>query len=169
MPEPKLPQALDTGELFHGTRLSLYRDTAKKAYNSNGASSLRQINRAVKLHLETHSGVNLFTGYGAGYVTVNHVRYETHLIVQPHSSIQDWNVPGFAGLTAQHFEHLASLQPEIVLLGTGATLRFPSPALSRCLTASHIGLEAMDTNAACRTYNILSAEGRRVLAALLVC
>jgi uncharacterized protein len=123
----------------------------------------------VKLHLETQSGLNLFTGYGAGYVAVNHVRYETHLIVLPDSIIQDWNVPGFAGLTVQHFEHLVSLKPEIVLLGTGATLRFPPSAVSRCLAASHIGLEAMDTNAACRTYNILSAEGRKVLAALLVC
>ncbi len=123
----------------------------------------------MKLHLETQSGLNLFTGYGAGYVAVNHVRYETHLIVLPDSIIQDWNVPGFAALTVQHFEHLVSLKPEIVLLGTGATLRFPPPALSRCLTASHIGLEVMDTSAACRTYNILSAEGRKVLAALLVC
>jgi uncharacterized protein len=114
------------------------------------------------------SGVNLFTGYGAGYVVVNHVRYEAHLIVLPESIIHDWDVPGFAGLTVQHFEHLVSLKPEIVLLGTGATLRFPPPALSRCLTAARIGLEVMDTSAACRTYNILTAEGRKVLAALLV-
>jgi uncharacterized protein len=123
----------------------------------------------VKLQLETRSGVNLFTGYGAGYVMVNHVRYETHLIVLPDSIIHDWNVPGFAGLTAPHFEYLVSLKPEIVLLGTGATLRFPPPALTRCLTAARIGLEVMDTSAACRTYNILTAEGRKVLAALLVC
>jgi uncharacterized protein len=123
----------------------------------------------VALHLETQSGINLFTGYGAGYVTVNHVRYETHLIVLPDRIIQDWKVPGLDGLTVQHFEHLAGLKPEIVLLGTGTTLRFPHPALSRCLTASRIGLEVMDTSAACRTYNILSAEGRKVLAALLVC
>ena len=122
----------------------------------------------MKLQLETHEGRNVFTGYGAHYVVVNHVRYETHLIVLPDSIILDWNVMGFAGLTEQHFEHLVGLKPEIVLLGTGPTLRFPSPALTRCLTASHIGLEVMDTRAACRTYNILSAEGRRVLAALLV-
>ena len=122
----------------------------------------------MKLHLETQSGINLFTGYGAGYVTVNHVRYETHLIVLPNIVIRDWNVPGFAGLTEQHFEHLLSLKPEIVLLGTGATLQFPPPALWRCLSASHIGLEVMATDAACRTYNILSSEGRKVLAALLV-
>jgi uncharacterized protein len=122
----------------------------------------------VKLQRETQSGVNLFTGYGAGYVLVNQVRYETHLIVLPDRIIGDWNVPGFAGLTAAHFDYLVSLKPEIVLLGTGATLRFPAPALSRCLTDAHIGLEVMDTSAACRTYNILSAEGRKVLAALLV-
>ena len=70
---------------------------------------------------------------------------------------------------AGDFKFLLALEPEIVLLGTGATLRFPRPALSHCLTQAHIGLEVMDTAAACRTYNILVAEGRRVLAALLLC
>ncbi len=122
----------------------------------------------MKLHLATPSGLNLVTGYGAGYVLVNHVRYETHLIVLPDSIIQDWDVPGYDGLTVRHFEYLAGLQPEIALLGTGPTLRFPPPALSRPLAAARVGLEVMDTSAACRTYNILVAEGRKVLAALLI-
>ncbi|MBI2225497.1 MAG: hypothetical protein HYU44_11240, partial [Betaproteobacteria bacterium] len=71
-------------------------------------------------------------------------------------------------LAASHFEFLLALKPEIVLLGTGAMLRFPSPALSRCLTEAHVGLEVMDTNAACRTYNILAAEGRNVAIAILL-
>ena len=122
----------------------------------------------MKLHLATPSGTNLFTGYGAGHVLVNHVRYETHLIVLPDSIIQDWDVPGYDGLTVRHFEYLAGLQPEIVLLGTGSTLRFPPPALSRPLATARVGFEVMDTSAACRTYNILVAESRRVLAALLI-
>jgi uncharacterized protein len=96
------------------------------------------------------------------------VRYETHVIVLPEGIIQDWDVPGYGGLTVRHFEYLVGLQPEIVLFGTGPTLRFPPPALSRPLAAARVGLEVMDTSAACRTYNILVAEGRRVLAALLM-
>ena len=122
----------------------------------------------MKFQLETQSGGNRFTGYGPGYVLVNHVRYEANLIVLPESVIANWDVPGLAGLTVEHIEYLASLKPEVVLLGTGTSLRFPVPTLSRCLTASGIGLEVMDTGAACRTYNILAADGRKVLAALLV-
>ena len=122
----------------------------------------------MKLHLATPSGLNLVTGYGAGYVLVNHVRHETHLIVSPDNIVRVWDVPGYDGLTVRHFEYLAGLQPEIVLLGTGPTLRFPPPALSRPLAAARVGLEVMDTSAACRTYNILVAEGRKVIAALLI-
>ena len=122
----------------------------------------------MKLRLETPSGRNHFTGYGAGFVAVNQVRYETHLIVLPHRIIPDWGVPGFAGLTVQHFEYLAGLKPDIVLLGTGPALRFPPAALARPLTDARVGLEVMDTAAACRTYNILTAEGRNVLAAVLL-
>ena len=75
---------------------------------------------------------------------------------------------GFDGLTAEDFSGLLASAPEIVLLGTGPTLRFPHPRLTRALTDARIGLEVMDTPAACRTFNILAAEGRKVLAALLV-
>jgi len=60
------------------------------------------------------------------------------------------------------------LQPDIVVLGTGASLRFPHPRLTRALLEQRIGLEVMDTAAACRTFNILAAEGRRVAAALML-
>lgn len=110
----------------------------------------------------------MFTGYGAGYVVVNQTRYEHSLIVLPDRIIEDWEVRTFEQLASEHFEFLLPLQPEIVLLGTGATLRFPSPSLTKALIASKIGVEVMDTNAACRTYNILTAEGRRVAAVLLI-
>jgi len=127
----------------------------------------RQLNRTMKLHLTKAPGKNLFTGYGAGYVAVNGVRYETSLIVAPQQVLEDWRGIGFEQLDARHFEFLLALQPEIVLLGTGAALRFPAPALSRCLVQERIGLEVMDSAAACRTYNILMAEGRNVVAAIL--
>ncbi|HET7157715.1 MAG TPA: MTH938/NDUFAF3 family protein, partial [Burkholderiales bacterium] len=63
---------------------------------------------------------------------------------------------------------LLTTRPEIILFGSGATLRFPRPELTRAIAAAAVGLETMDTAAACRTYNVLTAEGRQVLAALLV-
>jgi uncharacterized protein len=121
----------------------------------------------MKLHLAAATVENRFTGYGAGYVVVNNVRHEKNLIVLP-ERLLEWDVAGFEALGPQHFEYLADLTPEIVILGTGSSLRFPHPALSQSLNRAHIGLEVMDTHAACRTYNILMAEGRKVLAALLL-
>lgn len=122
----------------------------------------------MKFHLLTPSGQNLFTGYGENYVMVNQTRHEKSLIVLPEHIVEDWDVAGFESLTAGHFEAILGLEPEIVLLGTGSTFRFPHPRLSRTLTEAQIGLEVMDTFAACRTYNILMAEGRKVAAALIL-
>ncbi len=122
----------------------------------------------MKLQLATQTGQNLFTGYGAGYVMVNKEPYRHSLVVAPQRIIEDWRVASFDELEARHFEFLQSLGMEILLLGTGATLRFPLPALTRCLAAAGVGLEVMDTSAACRTYNILVAESRNVAAAVIV-
>jgi uncharacterized protein len=122
----------------------------------------------LKLHLSGHDGLNVFSGYGEGYVAINQVRYERNLIVLPDHIIENWQVESVAQLKAAHFDCLLSFQPEIVLLGTGATLRFPDLQLMKAMVASGIGLEVMDTHATCRTYNILSAEGRRVAAALII-
>ncbi len=121
----------------------------------------------MKLHLAQAPGQNIFTGYGPGYVAVNHVRHEKHLLVTPDQLIA-WDLSAFDALEAAHFEYLLTLKPEIVLLGTGATVRFPRPELARLLATAKVGLEVMDSKAACRTYNILTAEGRRVLAAILI-
>ncbi|SFN76203.1 Mth938-like domain-containing protein [Nitrosospira briensis] len=122
----------------------------------------------MKLHLSTFSEQNIFTGYGAGYVLVNRKRHEQNLIVLPDRIIENWEATTFEQLTAEHFDFLLPLQPEMVLFGTGARLRFPHPKLTRALIGSGIGVEVMDTSAACRTYNILTDEGRRVAAALLI-
>lgn len=99
---------------------------------------------------------------------VNQTRYEHSLIILPDRIIENWEASTFDQLTAEHFEFLIPLQPEMVLFGTGAALRFPHPSLTKTLIASKIGVEVMDTNAVCRTYNILTAEGRHVAAALLI-
>ena len=122
----------------------------------------------MKLQLASPVGLNAFTGYGAGYVLVNNRRYEHSLVVTPERVIEEWRPQGVDQLDAGHFEFLLGLSPAIVLLGTGATLRFPAPSLSRSLTAARIGFEVMDTGAACRTFNLLTAEGRNVAAAILV-
>ena len=122
----------------------------------------------MKLHLSAFSEQNIFTGYGAGYVLVNRKRHEQNLIVLPDRLIENWEATTFEQLTAEHFDFLLTLQPEMVLFGTGAKLRFPHPKLTRTLIGSGIGVEVMDTSAACRTYNILTDEGRRVAAALLI-
>lgn len=121
----------------------------------------------MKLHLSSTAGLNIFTAYGEGYVAVNHRKYEENLIVLPDSVTPDWSTATVATLAAEDMDKLLSLGAEIVLLGTGSRLRFPAGALLRPFAPAGIGLEVMDLQAACRTYNILAAEGRKVAAALL--
>jgi uncharacterized protein len=121
----------------------------------------------MKLHLTAAADLQLFSGYGAGYVSVNNVRHEKCVVVTP-QLVREWPVSGFEGLTAVDFAFIGELKPEVVVLGTGAAQRFPPPELARALAATGVGVEVMDTRAACRTYNILASEGRKVAAAVLI-
>jgi uncharacterized protein len=120
----------------------------------------------VKLHASGPSAYNTITAYGEDYVAVNGQRHETSLVVLPEKIIP-WPAEGFDTLSAENFAFLKNLSAEIVLLGTGAKQRFPHPRLMTPLTSAGIGVEVMDLKAACRTYNILVAEERKVAAALL--
>jgi len=80
----------------------------------------------------------------------------------------EWVVGEFEALTAADFGFIADLKPEIVIFGTGTAQRFPQPELARALADSGAGVEVMDSRAACRTYNILASEGRKVVAAVLL-
>lgn len=123
----------------------------------------------MKLHLANAPGLNLFTGYGPDYVAVNDQQQcESSLIVLPHRIVTDWPPQSFEALSSGDFEALLEFNPEIVLLGTGETLRFPHPRLTEALIRAGVGLEVMNTPAACRTYNILASEGRKVAAALIL-
>lgn len=122
----------------------------------------------MKLHLDNPSSRHLVTGYGAGYVAINHRHYDTGLILLPDRIVAPWGADGFDALSADDFAAILPLKPEVLLLGTGQRQRFPGPALLRPLIEARIGYEVMDLPAACRTFNILMAEGRRVAAALLV-
>lgn len=121
----------------------------------------------MKLHLSNAEGRNTVTAYGAGYVTVGSVRYERSLVILPERLIENWGASS-AALDQESVATLASLGAEIVLLGTGLTLNFPSPEVLRPLIDARIGFEVMDTGAACRTYNVLVAENRRVAAAIVI-
>ena len=120
----------------------------------------------MKLHASVPSGANTITGYGEGYVMVNGERKDSSVVVLP-DRIEQWQAKQFSGLTAEDFVFLKNLGAEIVLLGTGPRQRFPHPRLTAALAQAGIGLEVMDLQAACRTYNILVAEERKVAAALL--
>jgi len=114
------------------------------------------------------SGVQSISGYGPGWIAVDGERIENSVIVTSTGLRLDWQCATFEDLDASHFSRLAEIDAELVIFGSGERLRFPSPAWLAPLIAKRIGMETMDTRAACRTYNILSAEGRKVIAALLV-
>ena len=108
------------------------------------------------------------TGYGPDWVRVNQQEFRRSLIVTPERLVTDWPPQTFGDLVEAHFAVIAELEPEIVLLGTGSRQRFPRPALVQSLLARGVGVDVMDLDAACRTYNVVMLEGRRVAAALLL-
>ena len=122
----------------------------------------------MKLSQDTSPTTNTITAHGDGYVEVNQQRHESSVIVAPEGPVRPWPVSSFESLTPEMFEMLAEAAPEVVLLGTGSRIRFPHPRLTAALMKRGIGVEAMDSGAACRTYNILMQEDRRVVAAILV-
>jgi len=122
----------------------------------------------MKLQLAKTDGLNTFTAYGEGYVSINGIRHQTNVIVLPDRLLAEWTLASFESLAVADFELLADLDAEIILLGTGRQLRFPAPQLLRPLIEAQKGLEVMDLPAACRTYNVLVGEGRKVAACLLL-
>lgn len=107
-------------------------------------------------------------GYGPGWVAIDTEKVTQSVVIGARGERFDWHCATFADLGPDHFARLAELDAELVIFGSGLKLRFPPPAWLKPLIARRIGLETMDTSAACRTYNILAGEGRRVVAALLL-
>lgn len=122
----------------------------------------------MKFQPDTTEGVNLVTRQEPGRVWVGPTLYRHSVLVPWQGEVLPWAATAAEDLTATHFEQLAAMQPELVIFGSGARLRFVAPALLQSLMALRIGVETMDTPAACRTYNVLVSEHRRVLAALLL-
>ncbi|BDT76680.1 MULTISPECIES: Mth938-like domain-containing protein [Polynucleobacter] len=122
----------------------------------------------MKLQSDPHSGANTITGYGDGYVEINKTPYAHAVVLSSDGAISEWSAQSFDDLEAHHFSQLVDLKPELILIGTGKRQRFPKPELLKALISAKIGFEIMDSQAACRTYNILVGEGRQVLLALIV-
>lgn len=122
----------------------------------------------MKFQPETADGVNTISHHDPHRIVVGARAYTHSLIVPWTGEVVRWDVADHALLSTAHFDTLAGLQPELVIFGSGQRLRFAPPSLWRKLIERRIGFEAMDTAAACRTYNVLASEGRKVVAALIV-
>jgi uncharacterized protein len=122
----------------------------------------------VKLQSDPHSGANTITGYGDGYIEINKIPYSHAVLLSSDGEILEWAVKSFEELSPADFTQMATLKPELIIIGTGKRQRFPKPELLKTLIEAKIGFEVMDSQAACRTYNILVGEGRQVLLALIV-
>ena len=122
----------------------------------------------MKFQPDTLPGTNTVSRHERGAVWVNGVRWSHSVLVPWRGEVRPWPLEQLASLTAAHFEQVLALKPELVIFGSGERLQFVSAALYRSLIEARIGIETMDTAAACRTYNVLASEGRSVAAALLV-
>lgn len=122
------------------------------------------------MHISIDAGTGHYhiKAYEAHFIQVNDQQLTHSLIISPTLLISPWTVSTVKALRAEDFTPLWALKPSIVLLGTGPTLYFPEISISQIFLERKIGLEVMDTPAACRTYTALSAEGRSVAAALLL-
>ncbi len=122
----------------------------------------------MKLHSDPRPFYNTFTAYGEGFVEVNEQRYSQSILVLPEGDVVLWPAQRFDLLVADDFAAVIRLKPEILVFGSGSVLRFLHPRLTRQMAAAGIGVESMDMFAACRTYNILMSEDRKVACALLI-
>ena len=122
----------------------------------------------MKVSLDTGTASHLIKAYGAGSIQINETVYHRDLIVMPESIEPEWASAPITELTTDHFAAVQAYAPEILLLGTGETQIFHPARLMAELGRQGMGLEVMDTAAACRTYNVLMSEDRRVAAALMM-
>jgi len=122
----------------------------------------------MKFTLENNPGLNFIRSYSAEELRIGEHSIRSSCIVMANALIAQWPPASLDELQVNHLEPIFELQPELVLLGTGARQRFPPADIRAAFTAQKIGLEAMDLGAACRTFNILVQEDRRVAAALFL-
>jgi uncharacterized protein len=122
----------------------------------------------VKFSLEAAGISHIIRGYGKGEIRVDQKVLTRSLLLGPGVLVEDWPPQSLGELSAEHLEQIVALDPEILVLGVGNRQAFPPPSVMAPLYRRRIGVEVMTTDAACRTYNVLRAEDRRVVAALLM-
>jgi len=122
----------------------------------------------MKLHSSSTEKYQTVTGYDHTGVEINAQRFDYSVLVMPEVAPRPWPVTRFEDLTSAHFEQIAADKPDVVILGTGERQRFVHPRLVASLSNQRIGVESMDSHAACRTYNILMGEGRKAVLALII-
>ncbi|HET6725782.1 MAG TPA: Mth938-like domain-containing protein [Gammaproteobacteria bacterium] len=124
----------------------------------------------MKIEQATNPDVNakVIRGYGVGYITINDDRITTSMILTPTGLDTNWPPQAFADLTEEHCAALLIDEPDLVLIGTGKTQRMPPPTVLAPIYRAGVGVEIMKTAAALRTFNILTNEGRKVVAGLLI-
>ena len=122
----------------------------------------------MQISLDTGTGAYTIRSYSAGEIKINDRTLHHSLIVTPTQLIEPWAPNTLQELQISDLEVIVAMNPEIVLLGTGSQMLFPYPALLALFLERKIGIEFMDTGAACRTFNVLTSEGRNVAAALLI-
>ena len=122
----------------------------------------------MKFSRDSNPAINFVRAYTPGQITVGNETFVHHFILTPETIVEEWIIADCDVLTVADMQPVIDLEPEIVLLGTGNQIRFPDAAVQHELLSRNIGFEVMDTAAACRTYNVLAYEDRRVAAALLL-
>lgn len=123
----------------------------------------------MKIELDTISRDQYrIESYSNDTVVINGTGYSSSLIISPKKLVTGWQVTAFTDLAAQHIDTITELEPEIIILGTGKKVRFPDPQIIAGIFSRDIGFEVMDTGAACRCYNLLVSEDRRVAAGLII-
>ena len=123
----------------------------------------------MKLHTDSRNpALNTVTGYSPTGIEINAMAYPHSVLLLPEGEVKLWKVANIQDIDTLHIDKMAQFLPELIVLGTGLKQHFLHPSLQVKLTSKRIGLEVMPTAAACRTYNILMAEGRKVLGAFIV-
>ena len=122
----------------------------------------------MKLQPDPKEALNTVTRYDARYIEINEKRFNQSIMLMPQGVVEECQVQRFDDLSRQDFSKMIEKKPALVIFGSGQRIRFPVPSLIQDLIQARIGFETMDTQAACRTYNILMSEGRLVLGAFLI-
>jgi uncharacterized protein len=122
----------------------------------------------MKLTLDYGSSVNYIHQYDVGLIKVNDTLIKGNVVILPETIVENWTPTDVGSITIEDFGPVIAFGPEIILLGTGRRQAFPALEVMARMSSQGVGFEVMDTAAACRTYNVLMSESRRVAAALLM-